>query len=256
LKGPPPQQQQQELATQSEGTGFVPPPPPPEAPAPPPRSPTPERARRHYDDDDTISGKAPLPTKFNGNRDALGGWILQLEEYFIITGVQNERQKMAFIGLYLEGKALDWWKANKNKVETWQEARDGLALYYGYHYKPDRSYQELLALKQTGTVQDYLTEVDRLNSHACIPDRQLINIMISNLSNARRMAMAYYENLRDTSPQWRQKLIEMDIISKEFQTRATAPPHNNNTTRIGRRGRSVHLRIVYISEEDQREAEI
>jgi len=62
----------------------------------------------HYDDDDTILGKPPLPTKFNGNMDALEGWVLQSEEYFIITGMWNERQKMAFIGLCLEGKVLDW----------------------------------------------------------------------------------------------------------------------------------------------------
>jgi len=99
---------------------------------------------------------------------------------------------MAFIGLCLEDKALDWWKANMNKSKIWQEARDGLALYYEDHYKPDRSYQELLVLKQTGIVQDYLTEVDRLNSYARIPNRQLINIMISNLSNTLRMAMAHY----------------------------------------------------------------
>jgi len=131
VRGPLPQHQQ-EPSTQTTGTGFIPPPPPPpEAPVPPPRSPTPERVGRHYDDDDIISGKAPLPTKFNVNRDALEGWVLQLEEYFIITSVRNERQKMAFIGLCLEGEALDWWKANKNKYETWQEARDGMALYYG-----------------------------------------------------------------------------------------------------------------------------
>jgi len=36
-----------------------------------------------------------------------------------------------------------------------------------------------MELRQTTTVQHYLTEVDRLNSHAAIPDRQLINILIN-----------------------------------------------------------------------------
>ena len=73
---------------------------------------------------------------------------------------------MTFIGLYLQDKAPDWWKANKNKYGTWQETRDGLTLYYEDQYKAGRSYQELLVLKQTGTVQDYLIEVGRLNSYA------------------------------------------------------------------------------------------
>ena len=50
-------------------------------------------------------------------------------------------------------------------------------------------------LKQNGTVQDYLTEVERHNSYSHIPDWQLINIMISNLTNTMLMAMAHYENL-------------------------------------------------------------
>jgi len=155
---------------------------------------------------------------------------------------------MVFIGLCLEEKALDWWKANKSKYETWQEVRYGLALCYWDHYKPDRSYQKLLALKQTGTVQDYHTEVDRLNSYACIPDRQLINIMISNLSNTLRMAMAHYETLRDKPPQWRQKLIEMDIINKEFQTRnrlLLQPQHNQIREKGKKRSFEdrVHLRV-------------
>lgn len=70
-----------------------------------------------------------------------------------------------------------------------------MALYYRDHYKLDQSYQELLALNQTGTVQDYVTEVNRLNSYTGIPYCQLINIMISNLSHTLEIAMAHYTNL-------------------------------------------------------------
>ena len=62
-----------------------------------------------------IAGKAPPPSKFNGNRARLEGWLLQLTDYFTITGIWNERQKLAFVSLCMEGKALDWWKANKGK---------------------------------------------------------------------------------------------------------------------------------------------
>ena len=65
-----------------------------------------------------IAGKAPLPSKFNGNRERLEGWLLQLTDYFTITGIRNERQKLAFVGLCMAGKAVDWWKANKDKYSS------------------------------------------------------------------------------------------------------------------------------------------
>ena len=87
--------------------------------APPPTSPPqhqiynaepspPPRRRQPHNEDDMISGKAPPPSKFNGNREGLKGWLLQVTAYFTITGTGNERQRLAFVGLCMEGKARDW----------------------------------------------------------------------------------------------------------------------------------------------------
>ena len=77
--------------------------------------PSPPPCRRQNNDDDIIAGKAPPPSKFNGNSERLKAWLLQLTDYFTITGIKNERQKLAYVGLCMEGKALDWWMANKDK---------------------------------------------------------------------------------------------------------------------------------------------
>ena len=100
-------------------------------------------------------------------------------------------------------------------------------MYYGDRYKQDPSHQELLALVQTGPIQDYLTEVDRLNAYADIPDEQLISIILPRLSRHLRTSMAHYENLRATPVQWRQKLVEMDVSIREVQaiTRPTGSSH-------------------------------
>ena len=100
-------------------------------------------------------------------------------------------------------------------------------MYYVDRSKQDRSYQELLALVQTGLIQEYLTEVDRLNAYAVIPDDQLISIILPRLSRHLRTFMAHYENLRATPVQWRQKLAEMDVSIREVQaiTRPTASSH-------------------------------
>ena len=68
-----------------------------------------------------IAGMAPPPSKFNGNREPLEGWLLQVTAYFTITGTRNDRQRLVFVGLCLEGKSHDWWKANKDRYASWAE---------------------------------------------------------------------------------------------------------------------------------------
>ena len=70
--------------------------------APPPPSPlqhqiynaepSPPPCRRQPDnDDDMIAGKAPPPCQFNGNRERLEGWLLQVTAYFTITGTRDRK---------------------------------------------------------------------------------------------------------------------------------------------------------------------
>lgn len=94
----------------------------------------------------------------------------------------------------------------------------------------DRAYHELASLKKTGTVLDYLTEVDRLNNYAKLSDLQVINIIISNFPHSLRVLMAY-EHLRSDPPAWKQKLIEMDIIHQEFQSRNRHAPQEHPKTK-------------------------
>ena len=79
----------------------------------------------------------------------------------------------------MEGKALDWWKANKDKYSSWAEVQTRIGLYYGDHYCADRAHLEIHELRQTGPVQDYLNESDRLNTYDKIPNRAMINIIIN-----------------------------------------------------------------------------
>jgi hypothetical protein len=166
-----------------------------------------------------VAGKAPIPGKFSGDRDQLEGWILQMDDYFVVTKIRNQAQQLSFVSMCLSGTALEWWKNKKTTFHTWEEAQESLRHYYGDHYKPDRCYRQLMDLRQTTTVQHYLTEVDRLNSYAAIPDRQLINILINGINHKLREAMAHYEHLRSRPAEWRERLVTMDITSTEFRTR-------------------------------------
>src|SRR5437868_286021 len=147
----------------------------------------------------------------------LEGWLLQMDDYFTITRTQNERQRLAFVGLSTEGDALEWWKANRYRHDNWQDVKDAIHVYYGDHYRSDKAYNEIVGLRQTGTVQKYLTEIDRLNVYAGITDHHLINIVLNGISSHLRMSMAHYKDLRQRPNLWRQKLLEIDIATTEFQ---------------------------------------
>ena len=144
-----------------------------------------------------IAGTASPPYKVNGNGECLEAWLLQLRDYFPITGISNECQKLTFDGVCMEGKARDWWKANKDKYSFGAEVQTGIEIYYADHYRADRAHLEIHELTPTGPVQDYLNEVDQLNTYAEIPDRAMINIIINKLSGPLRRSMADYEHLCD-----------------------------------------------------------
>ena len=88
-------------------------------------SPPPHR-RQSDNYDDMIAGTVPPPSKFNGNRQRLERWLLQVTVYFTITGTRNDPQRLALVGLCMEGKALDWWKANQDKYSSWAEVETGI----------------------------------------------------------------------------------------------------------------------------------
>ena len=154
---------------------------------------------------------------------------------FTITGTRNERQRLAFVGLCMEGKAVDWWKANKDKYSSWAEVQTGIEVYYGDHYRADSAHLEIHELRQTGPVQDYLNEIDRLNTYAKIPDRAMINLIINKLTGPLRRSMSHYEHLRENFDEWSKQLVRMDIITTEFQRRDKHPRQDDSKDRSKKR---------------------
>ena len=91
----------------------------------------------------------------------------------------------------MEGKALDWWKANKDKYSSWAEVHTGIEVYHGDHSCADRAHLRIHELRQTGPVQDYRNEFDRSNTYAKIPDRAMINIILNELTGLLCRSMAH-----------------------------------------------------------------
>ena len=89
--------------------------------------------------------------------------------------------------------------------------------YYGKHYQAVQAYNEIVALKQTSTVQRYLNDIDGLNAYTGMTDHHLINIILNCIPSRLCLVIAHYENLYANPVEWKKKLLEMDVATIEFQ---------------------------------------
>ena len=136
-----------------------------------------------------------------------------MDDYFTIVQTRNVQQRLAYVSLCMEGDALEWWKANRHGYTTWEEVKDVIREYYGNHYKPDWDFDEFRDLKQTGTVQKYLNDIDRLNVYARMTDHHVSMIILNGIIPGVRQAMAHYEDLRSDPSKWKEKLFNMDFLT-------------------------------------------
>ena len=139
-----------------------------------------------------------------------------MDDYFTLTQTRNEVQRLAYIGPCTAGDALEWWKSNKHRFNTWKVVKDAIREYYGDHYKLDRAFNEISDLKQTRTMQKYLNDIDRLNVYDKMTDHHLINIILNTITPCLHQAMTHYEKLPSDTSKWKKKLLNMDFITTEF----------------------------------------
>ena len=171
-----------------------------------------------------------------------------MDNYFTITQTRNEVQRLACVGLCTAGDALEWWKSNKHRFIAWREVTAAIREYYGDHYKPDRAFNEISDLKETGTVQKYLNDIYRLNVYAKMTDHHHINIILNSITPRLRQAMANYEDLRSDPSKWKEKVLHMDFITTEFQKK-----EQNNRSKSQGKKRGLDERIQLRGEESGNE---
>ena len=76
---------------------------------------------------------------------------------------------------------MEWWKSNKHRFNSWKEVKDAIRKYYGEHYKLDKAINELGDLKQIGTVQTYVNDIDIHNVYTKMTDHQLVNMILNRI---------------------------------------------------------------------------
>ena len=104
-------------------------------------------------------------------------------------------QKLAYVGLSTKREVLEWWKANTHKHQTWVGVKEAIKTYYGNYYQADWAYNEIVALKQTSTIHQYLNDIDQLNTYTGMTDHHLSNIILNGITSCLCLAIGYCENL-------------------------------------------------------------
>ena len=99
---------------------------------------------------------------------------------------------------------------------TQEEVKYTIREYYSDHYKPERAFNTISDLEQTGAVQKYLNNIDRLNVYATMTDHHLINIILNGISSRLCQAIAHNEDLCSDPSKWKKKLLHMDFITTKF----------------------------------------
>lgn len=126
------------------------------------------------------SVKLDIP-RFDG-RDPLG-WIFKMNQLFQYQNTPEE-ERITVASLYLDGAALSWyqWMFTNGLISSWQSFLDALDSRFAPTFYDDPR-GALFKLVQRGSVNDYLTEFERLaNRVTGLPPPFLLSCFISGLN--------------------------------------------------------------------------
>ncbi|WVY93439.1 hypothetical protein V8G54_032527 [Vigna mungo] len=150
------------------------------------------------------------------------GWIFKISQFFEYHSTP-EPERLQVASFYMDGPALSWyqWMYRNNQIQSWfgflhaLETRFTPSLY-------DEPSGALFKLTQKGTVQQYLTEFERLaNRIVGLPAPFALNCFISGLTpEIRREVQA----LRPASLDHATQLAKLQEDKIEERRPATAPP--------------------------------
>jgi len=141
--------------------------PPLPSPPPPPQPP-----RHHM--------KLEVP-RFDGT-DAVG-WIFKISQFFDFHNTP-EHDRLTIASFYMDGPALSWfqWMTKNGLINSWTDLLLTLETRFTHSFYDDPRVA-LFKLTQTGTVNQYLNEFERIaNRVVGLPHQFLLSCFISGLS--------------------------------------------------------------------------
>jgi hypothetical protein len=98
-------------------------------------------------------------------------WLYKCNQYFDMEEIK-ETEKVRLASFYLDGMALYWHqnftRSIRGRVATWEEYTEVVCGQFGGHQDP---LEELMELRQTGSLETYIQDFDVLWNKADISER-------------------------------------------------------------------------------------
>ncbi|MCH79682.1 transposon Tf2-1 polyprotein, partial [Trifolium medium] len=155
--------------------------------------------------------KVELPM-FDGEDPA--GWISRAEVYFRVQDT-TPTVRVNLAQLCMEGPTIHFFNSLLNEEEelTWSRLKDALLERYGGHGEGD-VYEQLTELRQTGSVDEYITEFEYLTAQIPrLPDKQFLGYFLHGLKGEIRGKVRSLATLGDLS---RTKVLQVTrAVEKE-----------------------------------------
>ena len=113
--------------------------------------------------------KPPKPDTFRGGR-KVASWLFMLEQYFTVTRVAVEEQRVAYAATLLRDTAADWWRGlnisavsrGLPAVANWADFKSKITAHFQPIHEEDFARQLVRSLKQQKTVREYTTRFQEI----------------------------------------------------------------------------------------------
>jgi hypothetical protein len=99
-------------------------------------------------------------TKFDGS-DPIG-WVTQMEHYFSLYGITDDLANLRYGVLHLDQEWYQWWQWRKNSRQGYIAWTQFVTELYECFDTDTNHLGRLTKLKQSGTVEDFITAFERL----------------------------------------------------------------------------------------------
>jgi Retrotransposon gag protein/Zinc knuckle len=171
--------------------------------------------------------KAPPPDFFDGNRNKIDHWLMQMDLYFRFNGSDvSPKDRASVAAMYLRGKAQDWIKPylsdylsggkNHQFMDEWAKMRIAMKQIYGISNDQAVAIRRVQNLRQVRSASEYASEFQEASPKTGWDNEALKEMFKKGLKLDVRKELMRYGGDTDTLMQLIHAAIECDDQLYEF----------------------------------------
>jgi hypothetical protein len=199
--------------------------------------------------------KSPLPKKFTGADDDVDRFLGQLTDYFGLTRVMEDLDKIRTAGMLCEGDAGHWYQTYRLKIDkamamrklgrwvedpvfkTWEHFEKTLRDSHGGRHRRQQDVDKWNALRQTGGIDTFLDEVTRLVWAMDYPENVVKDKLRSGLKKELRKEWSKVRPKPESVAEQIALIRDLGHADEDFEREEARRSRDNRPSRDDRRDR-------------------